>query len=64
MEEWSGPVEIGSGLGTADQAFSPGDGHIYYSFLGQLFWDRHDGWENGTKKWGRGAWTTITGTSN
>jgi hypothetical protein len=58
--QWSGPVEIGSGLGTPENAFSPGDGHIYYSFLGHLFWDRHVGWENGTKKWERGAWTTIS----
>ncbi len=61
--QWSGPVLIGSGLGTPDNAFSPGDGHIYYSSLGVLFYDRHDGWLDGTKRWGRGSWTVISGST-
>ena len=49
---WSGPVVIGSGFSGVTQAFSSGEGHIYYiTENGALVWRRHVGWKDGTPKW-------------
>jgi hypothetical protein len=58
--QWVGPVLISGGFQGITQAFSPGEGHIYYvTASGALAWRRLLGWENGTNQWQEVNWNVI-----
>lgn len=59
-QQWSGPVLISSGFQGITQAFSPGEGHIYYvTASGALAWRRLLGWTNGANQWQEANWNVI-----